>query len=382
MVVALAIVGGCSAVPATTEPPAASATTSAAPPLTSGSTPAPAGSATGAGEVRRRLDLALNAGERYQTLIKSVIVTVDGAQIYQHYAADSGPDVTHNVYSVTKSVISMLIGIAIDEGFIAGVDLTLAELLPTHVPMMAPGVGAITLRQILTMTGGVHADETFVKYTRDANWTELTLSTPLTQPPGTGWIYSNPGSHLLSAILVQATGRGVLDYAREKLFTPLGISTEPAAQPVLGSGWAISPEDLPAYGAVRGFGWSTDPQGLNLGPSDLKISAADMTKLGQLYLDGGRWAGQQLVPQAWVGESTSALVPTDYPLFDYGYQWRAFDAGGHPAFAAFGLAGQLIEVVPDLHLVVAISSLDDPARFDTGELVQLVQTYIIPVLTR
>ena len=108
----------------------------------------------GSAAVTTALDLALDAGERYDKLIKSVLVTVDGRPVYTRYSADSGPDVTHNSYSVTKSVMSMLIGIAIEEGAIAGVDQTLAQLLPNYELIMAPGVGHVTLEQVLTMTGG------------------------------------------------------------------------------------------------------------------------------------------------------------------------------------------------------------------------------------
>lgn len=183
------------------------------------------------------------------------------------------------------------------------------------------------------MSGGIIGDEVFDKYTPDVDWTEITLSTPLVQPPGSGWIYSSPGSHLLSAILVQATGQSVLDFARERLFRPLGISTEPAAEPVLSS------MDLPLYDATPGFGWSTDPQGLHLGLADLKITAPEMVKLGQLALDDGHWNGQQVISEAWVHDSTSALVPTDFQEYDYGYQWRAFDAGGYPALPQSGVRG-------------------------------------------
>lgn len=161
-----------------------------------------------------------SGGERYERLIKSVVIQVDGEIVADHYAADSGPAVFHNGHSVTKSVMSILIGIAIAEGAVPGVDATLAELLPDRTAGMAPGMAAVTLRQILTMTAGLPPDELFNgKYGPTADWTAVTLSTDLTQPPGTSFAYASSGSHLLSAILVQATGRSVLDYAREKLST-------------------------------------------------------------------------------------------------------------------------------------------------------------------
>ena len=105
------------------------------------------------------------------------------------------------------------------------------------------------------------------------------------QPPDQGFLYSSAGSHLLSAILRQAVGRSVLDYARQKLFAPLGIDTVPAAEPV------AAPENLPAY-EKAGFAWPVDPQGVHDGGGGQKLTARDLAKLGQLWLDAGRWRGR------------------------------------------------------------------------------------------
>ena len=321
-------------------------------------------------EVKRQVELYLSPGGRYDELIKSIVITVDGQPVVQHFSADSGPDVHHNGYSVTKSVMSMLIGIAIEEGAIAGVDRTLADLLPQYVPVMAPGVGAVTLEQVLTMTGGIVEDEFFTAYAPTADWTQVTLSRPLSRPPGTGFAYSSPGSHLLSAILTKATGQSTLDYAREKLFGPLQIESQPAAEPTL----AVA--DIPAYDRAAGFGWSTDPQGLNLGFVDLKLTATDMTKLGQLNLDEGRWQGHQVLPAGWVRTSTSAVVPWDAGPGGYGYQWWISESHGYRVFAAMGRGGQLIEVIPDLRMIVVVSCLNGVAAFDPESFGQLVNQIV------
>lgn len=333
-----------------------------------------------AAEVARLVNLYLSVKSRDADLIDSVLVNLDGQELFAHYSADSGPTVTHNTYSVTKSVMSMLIGIAIGEGSIRSADQTLAELLPAHVATMAPGVGAVTLRQLLTMTGGFTGDDPLPAYTADADWTSITLSTPLAQPAGSGFLYSDYGAGLTSAILVQATGRPVLDFAREKLFNPLGIPTEPAAQPF------VSTADVGAYDSTPGFGWVTDPQGLNLGGGGLKITAPDMIALGRLYLQQGKWAGQQLVPAEWVRESTSRMFATDDWVGGYGYLWWLPRQDDHPGFAALGYAGQLIEVIPDLNLVVAVSCTNPPPDghkpFDAADFVGMVDSQIVPILTK
>lgn len=354
----------------------ASSTTSGTAPTTAAPRPATASPAPTnlELELERRLDPALSVDERYDRLIKSVIVTVGGRPVYEHYSADSGPDVTHNGYSVTKSVMSMLIGIAIDEGSIAGLDQTLAELLPSHVPIMAPGVAEVTLEQVLTMTGGIQSDELDPFRVDAADWVTDFLSTPLEQPAGTSFRYSSRGSHLLSAILTEATGRSPLDFAREKLFDPLGISTEPADQRVFVT------DEMPDYDTSPGFGWATDPQGLNIGGFDLRITAPDMVTLGLLHLDGGQWQGSQVVSADWVATSTTNRLAEGDSAAGYGYQWWVFESAGHPAYAAVGFAGQLIQIVPDLDLVVAVSCLDDPARFDAESFVSMVETSVIPAL--
>lgn len=378
---AMTVMAACSGSTSDSPPSADTSSSAGSDELTTpaGVSAAPATGSAAAGdlssEVRRLLDPALGVDERYDRLIKSVIVTVDGRPIYEHYSGDSGPDVAHNVYSVTKSVMSMLIGIAIDEGSIAGVDQTLAELLPSHVPIMAPGVGRITLEQLLDMTGGIVTDEEDDPFrTTAADWVTEFLSTPLAQPAGTGFGYSSRGSHLLSAVIAESTGRSVFEFAKEKLFDPMGISTEPASQP------RFNGAQMSIYDNAPGFGWSIDPQGLNLGMSDLRITAADMIKLGQLYLDGGKWHGEELVPATWVADSTQNQVPDGDSSGGYGYQWWVLQAGRHQAFAAIGFAGQLIEVVPDLKLVVAVSCQDDPARFTADTFVSIVGGNVVRLM--
>ena len=364
-----AIASACTATPTNPSPTTTgdSATTS------SGSVDTATARATGPEEITRQVTLFLSPGGRYDDLITSILVTVDGRTVVEHYGANGGPNVTGNVYSVTKSVMSMLIGIAIEEGSIAGVEQTLGQLLPNYRPSMSDVVASITLEQLLTMQGGYSRDGLPSKYLPTTDWTAATLESPLAHPPGDEFQYSNIGAHLLSAILTAATGRTVLDYAREKLFGPLGIATEPAAQPLAFY--------EPLADAAQGFAWSVDPQGLNLGSSELKITSGEMAKLGQLYLEGGQWAGQQIVPRQWVTASTQARVDSDKStLTGYGYLWWVGQADGHPAFAAVGSGGQLVEVVPELGLVVVVSALDDPAAFDSFSLASMVGNHIAPAI--
>jgi CubicO group peptidase (beta-lactamase class C family) len=312
--------------------------------------------------------------------LRAVLVLVGGRPLVERYY-DSSAEATSNVASVTKSVMSILVGVALDEGVLGSVDQTLSELLPEYAAIMAPDVAGVTLEQVLTMTAGLpedpRASATTPHYLTE-DWVAAILSGGLEQPPGKGFAYASAGSHLLSAILVEATGRSVLDYARDKLFNPLGISTDPAAEPL-----AVE-ENLPVYEAAS-FAWPVDPQGVHLGDAFLKISAPDMAKIGQLMLAGGRWDDKQIVPAQWVTESTRAHVPTGgYGVGgdDYGYHWWVTTADGHDAFAAAGFGGQLIEVVPDLDLVVVVSCTipDGNVHLDASTFRGLVNAVVAPAI--
>jgi CubicO group peptidase (beta-lactamase class C family) len=353
----------------------------------SGETPAGQQTSSSPEQVAAVFDRLVEGGNTawiYEDL-RAVLVFVGGRPLVERYY-DSSAEATSEVASVTKSVMSILVGIAMDEDELGSVEQTLAELLPDYATIMAPEVAGITLRQVLTMTAGLPADTPpsdpdLMPFETAKDWVAAIVSGGLEQPPGEGFAYASAGSHLLSAILVEATGRSVLDYAREKLFDSLGIDTDPAAEPL-----AVI-ENLPVYEAAS-FAWPVDPQGLHLGYTLLKINAPDMAKIGQLMLDGGRWDGEQIVSTRWVAESTRAQVATgamgrDFGADDYGYHWWVTTADGHDAFAAIGWGGQLIEVVPDLDLVVVVSCTipaERSVRLNADVLQLLVNSVIAPAI--
>lgn len=288
-------------------------------------------------DVKKRLasdDVSLQA-------VRAVLVSVDGKTEVSVYRKLKPTDYSH-VFSVTKSVTSILVGIAIDEGRLH-LDDTLAERLPKYADQMSKQTKAVTLRQLLTMTAGVDPYSTYNTQAKDA--VGQIIRDGFVTDPGTEWNYSNADAHLVSAILQNAVHRTVLDYAREKLFDPLGIDTRPARH-------SSSPVDLD----LPGFMWGTDLEGINSGCCLLKLTAPDMIKIGQLYLDNGRWRGRQLVSAKWVKESTVDQLTTEKNPFrgsdGYGYFWWNGSIDGHPSFKALGSQGQSITVVPDHQLVI------------------------------
>ena len=223
--------------------------------------------------------------------LRSVLVLADGRTVLERYYQSDQSDY-HHIFSVTKSVISTLIGIAIGQGKLQGVDQTLAELLPAYASSMSPAVAATTLEQVLTMTGGFHTNDPGRLPTEVRDWVAKILADSYS-PPGVGFHYSDAGSHLLSAILAQATGMPTLDYARAVLFDPLGIPSVQLAHPG-------DPDASWESFEAADFAWAFDPQGVNIGGWGLRLRARDMAKIGLLYLNGGRWQGQQVVPADWV----------------------------------------------------------------------------------
>ena len=329
----------------------------------SGPAPAPPATPT-AGElaaaVDRFVDESLSPGILNR---RAILVAVDGELMVERYY-DSSARETAAVASVTKSVVSTLVGIAVSEGYLS-LDQSLSELLPSYSSLMTSSIGGITLRQLLTMTAGLPPDSRSDLRPSGRDWVTDILRRGTVQAPGAGFAYSSVSSHLLAAILVEATGQSLLTYARAKLFDPLEIDTRPAFQPIL---VRDQPYPIRAYDRA-GFAWPRDPQGVHVGYGELKMTADDMLKLGNLYLDQGRWDGQQLVPSGWVRDATTSAVSTagDFGGTGYGYQWWVTSAGEHPAFAAVGYGGQIIEVVPDLELVVVASTWfdDDTVTFDS-----------------
>lgn len=282
--------------------------------------------------------------------IHAVVTVKDGVIIDEYYA--EGYDAGHvfEFYSVSKSVTSALIGIAIEEGVIGGVDDPVAAYLPELLEQ-EERKHALTLRQLLTHTSGLEWYEwgggysNWAEFRSAGNWVDYILGRQLIYQPGSVFQYSTGNTHLLSAVLQSATGIAQEEYCRTRLFEPLGIGEE-------------------AH-------WRTDPQGIADGGNGLFMTARDAARLGQLYLDGGAWQGRQLVPAAWVEQSTTAWNNgAGDGTGAYGYQWwiRPFTSGefgthatpypavSYEAYYAFGHAGQYILVVPKLRLVAVFAS--------------------------
>ena len=282
-----------------------------------------------------RLERMLDAIDDQQLNVHSVLVVRNGYIIAETYYPPFQQDTKHQLYSVTKSFISALVGIAIEKGYIGGVDQRVVGFFPEREFANHDGrKAAMTLEHLLTMTSGLDWEEgmpTYQEMGRTKDWVHYVLDKPITADPGSQFNYCSGCSHVMSAIIQETTGMGTLEFAQRHLFEPLGISN--------------------VY-------WETDRSGIPNGGWGIEMTPRDMAKFGYLYLNDGVWDEQQIVPAAWVRTSVEGDTTFD-DGWRYGYQWWIYPSFG--AYAAIGLGAQIIFVMPDMEMVVVFTAAMDDA---------------------
>lgn len=264
-------------------------------------------------------------------VLSSVIVKGD-AIVDEYYKEGYDASSSFPLHSCSKSITSALVGIAIGQGYIAGVDVPITTYFPQLLDADERW-SRVTIWHLLTHTSGVSSsdDDVWEAWRASENWVDYVLQRPMVAEPGTVFSYTTGGTHLLSAILQKATGKTAYQYGKEVLFDKLGMDSVQCG---------------------------TDPQGISDGGNGFSMNVYDMAKFGRLYLNGGMWEGEQVVPAQWVKDSTTVQFTRSSGSADYGYQWwvRTFGEARHPAFFAQGHGGQYIFVVPDLELIVVFTS--------------------------
>jgi CubicO group peptidase (beta-lactamase class C family) len=315
--------------------------------------------------------------------VNAIVVARNGRLAVEAYFPPYRSDTPHDIQSCTKSITSALVGIAMRQGHLRDVHQTLVEFFPELAAAeVHPRKREITLAHVLTMTTGLGWREWGVPYGnrdsvsqmhRSGDWVRFVLGRPLVAAPGTRFDYNTGASHLLSAIIQERTGRATPAFAQEYLFGPLGI--EPPQ-------------------------WATDSKGIANGGSGLRMTPRDLAKIGQLFLRGGVWGTERLVPASWIAESTRPHVnvvatsdlryrtrvflahllrrtPPVAGELRYGYHWWIPPFGG---YAARGLAGQALFVLPVLDMVVVFTGGLGSA--DTFLPERLVRDFVIPSARR
>lgn len=300
-----------------------------------------------------------------------ITVWKNGVNLFEKYFNGYTVDTAFHVFSVSKSIISALIGIAIDKGYIKSVDQKILDFFPDYTPKRGEQTARlVTLRDMLAMTTPFkYKSAPYTKYFTSESWVKSALDL-LGGKGEIGQFRYTPliGPDILSGILTNVTGQSVLGYAYDNLFSPLGIDITKNIV------FHSKEEQLSIIKNHREHGWVADPQGINTAGWGLFLTPTDMAKIGQLYLNHGTWSGRQLISSNWIDESTTVHSRWDKLL--YGYLWWIIDKDEH-SFAALGDGGNVIYVNQSKKLVIAIASLFVP---NTKDRIELIKKYIEPIL--
>jgi CubicO group peptidase (beta-lactamase class C family) len=312
--------------------------------------------------------------------VHAVVIVRHGKLVFEQYFSgyddpwgipdgqfDFDATTKHDMRSVSKSVTSLLVGIAIDRKLIANVDEPVVKFFPEYSALKTRGWDGITLRHLLTMSSGIKWDENRPwsdpandepHLGKEADPIRYALAKPIAAPPDTIWNYNGGGTDLLGNIIERVSGKPFAEFAREALFEPLRISD-----------WE----------------WKTYENGKVSSAAGLRLRPRDAAKIGRLVLDHGAWDGRQIVPAAWLAQSVAPrfeAIGYFGGLFFYGYQWwlgRTLSGDKEVKWiAAMGLGGQRIFIVPDLDLVVATTSGLYTSPRQGNAALELLYRFVIP----
>ncbi|WP_158551391.1 serine hydrolase [Rhodohalobacter sp. SW132] len=264
--------------------------------------------------------------------IYGVMIEQDGELLFDEFRGGMDANRTTNIKSASKSVLSLLIGIAIDQQYLEGVDQQIGEFFPDYFNEHPdPVKESLTLKNLLTMRTGMETTS-FHNYGRwvvSSNWIRFALNRDFEEEPGGRMMYSTGTSHLLSVILTRATGMSTLQFANQYLFGPMNITVG---------------------------GWDRDPQGYYMGGNNVAISTEALLKLGRLVMDGGVYNGRRLISESWIEESLEVYTHSNFNDYNFGYMWWSKPVGETYVYFAWGNGGQYILMIPELDAVISITS--------------------------
>jgi CubicO group peptidase (beta-lactamase class C family) len=258
--------------------------------------------------------------------LHSLLVAQRGTIILERYFNGRRETSPANVKSVSKSVISALVGIAADRKL-----LSLDQPIVKHFPDLPEPKRGITIEQLLTMQSGLEStsNRNYGAWVQSANWVRHALAKPLLAAPGTQMIYSTGNTHILSAILTKVTGKSTWQLAQEALAKPLGFSL------------------------AR---WMRDPQGIYFGGNEMVMTPRQMLAFGELYRNSGQVSGRRILAPAFIEDTFEPRGRSRISGREYGYGWWMRDMAGRKAYYAWGFGGQYIYIVPSLDLTIVSTS--------------------------
>jgi CubicO group peptidase (beta-lactamase class C family) len=318
-----------------------------------------------------------------QSKVHAVLVARHGTLVFEAYFSGNdehwgqavgevafGPETKHDERSVTKGVVALVLGIAIDRGWVKGVDEPVLSFFPEYADLRTPEKDRITLRHLLTMSAGLEWHELDTPYTADANSENrmdnasdpyrYALEQKVVAPPGQVWNYSSGSSEVIGGVLRKATGKPLDELARVLLFEPLGIAD---------------------------VEWYPYAQGNPGAAGGLRLRPRDLAKIGQLVLQRGAWNGAPVVPAAWIEAATAPQITgPDRP--SYGYQFwlgRSLVDGRTVDWTmAPGLGGQRLFIVPAFDLVVVVNAglYKSPLQVQSGVTMTILNRYMLAAAPR
>jgi CubicO group peptidase (beta-lactamase class C family) len=290
--------------------------------------------------------------------IDSLLVIRHGRMVLETYFHPNTPRLRHELHSVTKSVTSTLVGIAVRQGLVRPEDLALSFFSGRSLQNPGPDKAAIAIRNLLNMQSGLDFQEfplssrtnTHWQLMNSNDWAAFSLDLPMAARPGTRFNYSDADMAVLGGILKTVTGGRTEDFAAEQLFAPLGISN-----------WE----------------WKKDPQGSPVASDGLFLTPRDMAKIGYLYLRGGLWKGRRILPEGWIRDITARSVATGMLPPRYGMLWWV--DGANEMFSACGAAGQYIIVMPRQDIVAVVAAKQGMSVGNPG-FPEIAHTLVLPAV--
>ena len=313
-----------------------------------------------------QLDIALNEAEN-RSSIYSVLVIRNGYIVAERYYRGYNENSSFNIRSVSKSFLSAMTGIAIENGMINSINDKMLDFFPEYDHSgLDTRKQDITVKHLLTMQAGIdHEHNNYSRLYGTSNWIQSAIEEPLLYNPGETHSYNTFLTHLISGIITKESGMSTYEFGQEYLFDPLGITIQD---------------------------WKQSPQGIYFGGNNMFFTTRDMAVLGYLYLNGGEINGVQIVPRDWVEESLKNRMPehqqgwTWGPMENggYGYLWWLGTIMGYEAFMAIGHGGQFVVNFPALNMIVATNSNAyigwDEANINELSALDLIGNYIIPAI--
>lgn len=317
--------------------------------------------------------------------LNGLLIVRHGYLAFEEYYQGFHRGSYNSISSATKSVVSMLVGVALTQGLLTSLDQHMLDFFPEYASQEQDSrKQEIVLRHLLSLQSGF-SKEMPHEYWRDP--VRLALERPMERRPGEQFYYDSQSVDILSGILTRVAGKNAAAFADAILFKALGIWRGKNARFT----WKNDPDgahvwhDLAFWDEKDGYLWKVDPQGNNPGGFGAHFTAREMAKLGYFYLNNGMWDGEQLVPAAYVQDSIHKHSDGGWPVnLPYGYLWWLTRHGNYDAFFASGFGSKLIYVIPALDVVIVtiVSTekvLKNPEQGD--EVINLIPRFILPAVS-